>query len=325
MTDEGIFAVLDVEATGFSPLTGGRIIEIAVVRLGSDGAISDEYATLVNPEQPFDPMHSHGIEEADVREAPPFREIVGDLLERLEERIVVGHNVRFDRDFLSAELSATGVFLPSLPCLCTLRLAHKLHPEYPSHRIAACCEVLGLDHLHPHQALEEARATATLLGLFLEEAQGAGIGIDEVLEGELAFPKVWPQIPPTGRVLTRPPKPQTSTDAPFLVKLASSRTGAAPEEAVAAYMDLLDRALEDRQITDAEGLALLQTAEGWGLSQSQVERAHDAYVRGVVRVALADGWVTARERQDLRQVAAMLRIEGSTVESMLSEVAEEAE
>lgn len=41
------FAVVDVETTGFSPLNGDRIVEVAVVRLTADS--SAEYVTLVNP------------------------------------------------------------------------------------------------------------------------------------------------------------------------------------------------------------------------------------------------------------------------------------
>lgn len=323
MADAGIFAVLDVEATGFSPLTGGRVIEIAVVQIAGDGAVSDEYATLVNPGESIGLNEVHGIRQGDVMDAPTFAEIAGDVLERLEARIVVGHNVKFDRDFLAAELSTAGIFLPSLPCLCTLRLAHRLHPEYPSHRIAACCEMAGLDHLRPHEALEEAKATAALLGLFMKEAQGSGVGIDEVLEDELTFPKAWPQLPASGRVKVRPHKGQSLDDVSFLARIAAARSGPAPEEALAPYMDLLDRALEDRELTHPEGLALLQTAEGWGLSPAQVERAHQLYLRGVVEAALADRWVTKGERQDLHHVAALLGIDVALVESMLAEVAEQ--
>jgi len=323
MADDGIFAVLDVEATGFSPLTGGRVIEIAIVRIAESGGISDEYATLVNPGDPIGRNEIHGIRQGDVTDAPTFAEIAGDVLGRLAGRIVVGHNVKFDRDFLAAELSAAGVFLPALPCLCTLRLAHRLHPEYPSHRIAACCEMAGFDQLRPHEALEEARATATLLRLFMEEAKGRGVGIDEVLEGELKFPKVWPRIPASGKVLMRSHREPSAADLTFLARIAAARSGPAPEEALAPYMDLLDRALEDRELTDAEGLALLQTAEGWGLSPTQVERAHQLYFRGVVEAALADQWVTRNERQDLHHIAALLGIDLEVVESMLAEVAEE--
>jgi DNA polymerase-3 subunit epsilon len=82
MADEGIFAVLDVEATGFSPLTGGRVIEIAIVRIAGDGTVSEEYAKLVNPTQPIGRNEVHGIRQGDVTDAPTFAEIAGDVLER---------------------------------------------------------------------------------------------------------------------------------------------------------------------------------------------------------------------------------------------------
>lgn len=129
LSDDAIFAVVDVETTGFSPLTSDRIVEIAVVRVRADGSTVDEYSTLVNPLRPVGPTDLHGIAQVDVEGAPTFEEITGDVLERLEGLVVVGHNMRYDRDFLAAELSAAGVFLPAIPCLCTLKLAHRLHPE----------------------------------------------------------------------------------------------------------------------------------------------------------------------------------------------------
>lgn len=79
MLEETSFAVLDVETTGFSPLNGDRIVEVAVVRLGADG--TEEYVTLVNPLRDVGPAHIHGLTADDVASAPMFQEIVGDVLE----------------------------------------------------------------------------------------------------------------------------------------------------------------------------------------------------------------------------------------------------
>jgi DNA polymerase III epsilon subunit-like protein len=93
-------------------------VEIAVVRLFADA--TKEYVTLVNPLRDVGPAHVHGLTADDVADAPMFQEIVGDLLDVLAGSVMVAHNLRFDRDFLSAEMSSAGVFLPTVPSLCTL-------------------------------------------------------------------------------------------------------------------------------------------------------------------------------------------------------------
>jgi DNA polymerase III epsilon subunit-like protein len=123
-----LVCLIDVETTGFSPLRGDRIVEIAVVRLSAGR--TTEYVTLVNPLRDVGPTHIHGLTDDDVADAPMFQEIVGDLLEVLDGAVMVAHNVRFDQEFISTEFSAAGVFLPAVPSLCTLELAYRLNPAY---------------------------------------------------------------------------------------------------------------------------------------------------------------------------------------------------
>lgn len=92
LLSETPFAVLDVETTGFSPLNGDRIVEVAVVRVGPEATV--EYFTLVNPMRDVGPTHVHGLSDADVAEAPMFNEIVGDLLEVLSGAVMVARPVR---------------------------------------------------------------------------------------------------------------------------------------------------------------------------------------------------------------------------------------
>lgn len=172
MLEETSFAVVDVETTGFSPINGDRIVEIAVVRVGID--TTDEYVTLVNPLRDVGPAHIHGLTADDVASAPMFQEIVGDVLEFLDGAVLVAHNIRFDRDFLSAELSAAGVFLPAIPNLCTLELAYRLDPGLPNHRLATCCASAGLTYHASHSALGDARVEAKLLRRYLLKAEAAG-------------------------------------------------------------------------------------------------------------------------------------------------------
>ena len=48
---EALFAVVDLETTGFSPLVGDRIVEVAIIRVAPSGEWTDEYVTLVNPKR----------------------------------------------------------------------------------------------------------------------------------------------------------------------------------------------------------------------------------------------------------------------------------
>ena len=42
---------------------------------------------------------------------------------RLDGAVLVGHNLRFDLSFLTAECNQVGYSFPAMPALCTLRLA----------------------------------------------------------------------------------------------------------------------------------------------------------------------------------------------------------
>lgn len=197
------FAVVDVETTGFSPLNGDRVVEIAVVRLTGDS--STEYVTLVNPLRDVGPTYIHGITAKDLAQAPMFSEIAGDLLEMLNGAVIVAHNIRFDLGFLSAELSAAGVFLPAVPCLCTLTLSYRLEPSLANHRLATCCAAFGLIYEGSHTALVDARAEAELLRRFLLMAEDDGTTTLEALGCKPArFPTAeWPHLQRSGRHLLR--------------------------------------------------------------------------------------------------------------------------
>ena len=318
-----LFAVVDFETTGFSPLVGDRIVEIGIVRIGGDGSTVDEYDTLINPMRDIGPTDRHGITQEDVAHAPTFAEALGDVLSRLAGVIFVGHNARFDRDFLAAELTSAGIFLPAIPSLCTLKLGYRLHPELMNHRLETCCEAAGVVHGGPHSAIEDARATAKLLSCYLAEAQSAGIetlralGLDP--EG---FPDSWPTFDSSGRTAVRTPGERAVAELPYLARLVVALTIVAAEEEVAPYIDLLDRALEDRQVTAEEAEALQTTAQAWGLTRDQVLSAHLGYLESLVTAALADGRVTYTERQDLEAVALLLAIDSSVLEAILYRVAE---
>ena len=116
------YAVVDLEATGSSSRRH-RIVELAVVLLDRDLVPQGEFTTLVDPQGPVGPTHIHGIEPEHLGGAPRFAGIAARLLALLRGRVLVGHNVGCDRAFLAAEYARLGLRMPSVPELCTMRIA----------------------------------------------------------------------------------------------------------------------------------------------------------------------------------------------------------
>jgi DNA polymerase III subunit epsilon len=316
------FAVVDVETTGFSPRLHDRMIEVAVVRMAANGTIEDEYVTLLNPQRDIGATQVHGLTAADVCQAPTFAEIVEDVATRLDGAILVGHNLRFDLAFLIAECTQAGYPLPAIPTLCTLRLAYLLAPELASRKLASCCANARIRLDGAHSALADARATARLLLAYLQDGRARGLdSLDAFGCQPLPLPdRPWCQATASGRCLRRE---QAATGrqerTTYLARLVDrlDTTGVVSAEA-AAYLDLLDRALEDRRITELEADALLAIAQEWGLSRQQVTDVHHQYLRALAAAAWADGEISSAERRDLEAVCALLGVPPTMLASLLA-------
>lgn len=100
----------DLEATGINPIKD-RIVEIALVRLNCDGT-RDTYAKRLNPGMPIPAEASaiHGIYDADVKDAPTFKQIARNLYEWMKGCDLGGYNsARFDLPMLAEEFMRAGV------------------------------------------------------------------------------------------------------------------------------------------------------------------------------------------------------------------------
>lgn len=101
---------------------------------------------------------------------------------------------------------------------------------------------------------------------------------------------------------------------------AASRLQADPAHGDAEtqeYVDLLDRVLEDRVVTEAEVEGLFETATRWGLSRDRVLSIHQSYLEALVRAAVADGVLTPAERDDLQLVARLFGYGTDTLDVMV--------
>lgn len=183
------FTVVDVETTGGLAEQGGRIVEIAAVRV-QGGHVIDSFATLVDPGVRMTPwvVQLTGIADRMVRGAPRFDEICDDLRNRLEGRVFVGHNVSYDWRFLGAEMRRARSVLPRGPRLCTLQLARRLIPSLTRRGLDALADYYGIPIVERHRARGDAIATARILIHLLDEADRRGISTWPALRRWLSAP-----------------------------------------------------------------------------------------------------------------------------------------
>lgn len=147
---------LDVETTGATPSLD-RITEIGLVEVQC-GRVAGEWSSLVNPLRhiPSEIQALTGITDEMVAGAPSFDELAPGLHARLQGKLLVAHNARFDYGFLRHEFARAGHrYLANV--LCTVRLSRRLYPQERRHNLDTLIERHGLSCDARHRALADAR------------------------------------------------------------------------------------------------------------------------------------------------------------------------
>lgn len=197
LISEATFSFVDVETTGMSPATGGRVVEVAVLSVRPGG--EEEYSTLLNPQTPIPPEVTaiHGITNDMVRSAPVFCQIAPALGARLENTVVVCHNADFDVPFLAHEFGLAGLRLPPIKILDTLRLARK-NGGYKSNKLGSLAAAMGCSTEGWHRALADVRMTRHVFNHFVTLFSGHGARTVEDLS-ELQVKKLRDFFPQAGK------------------------------------------------------------------------------------------------------------------------------
>ncbi len=154
-------AIVDLETTGAHP-AWDRVTEIAVVEVQA-GEVVTEWSTLVNPGKRIPPAIQAltGITDGMVADAPAFEDLAPELYARLEGRVFVAHNARFDYGFLRHEFERAGLRFQART-LCTVKLSRRLYPGHARHNLDSLIDRHGLTFAPSggarHRALGDAQA-----------------------------------------------------------------------------------------------------------------------------------------------------------------------
>lgn len=167
------FVAVDVE-TANADMASICQIGIAVFRRG---ALVAEWRSYVDPEDYFDPVNIsiHGITEEMVLGQPTLPDLVGEVIERLEQDVVVSHT-HFDRVAVRQSFCRYGLRLPECTWLDSARVARRAwsHCAQRGYGLRSLCRFIGYE-FSPHDALEDAKAAGFILLAAIEET-GLSVG-----------------------------------------------------------------------------------------------------------------------------------------------------
>jgi DNA polymerase-3 subunit epsilon len=159
------FTSLDFETANQSRVS----ISAAGIAVFENGSLTESLHWLVRPLKghgwflPEFTEECHGLAWFDVQDAPEFSAIAPELLERLTRSdIVIAHNAQFDIRALQATLDHFGLACPGFDYLCTYRVAERIWPDLPDHRLNTLAAHIGHE-FHDHHAQADAEAAGRVL------------------------------------------------------------------------------------------------------------------------------------------------------------------
>src|SRR3954447_4561474 len=291
------YAVVAVATTGFSPANGDRIVEIAVARVDSAGRVSDEYSTLVNPGRDVGPVFLHGISNIEVRDAPTFADIAGELLDRLDGAVVVMHDGAFVERFLDEEFARAGVQLPLTPALCSQWLARRTL-RTPDHTLRALSRHAGRTVLDTSSAMGAVRTVAALLPQM--------IGIYGRPLRYLCGLRPMPELDIAADPVSRPVEVRENTDGWMTTLLGRRKQPTADTIDGQRYIDIVTEALADGRLLGGEAQTLARLGASAGLGAPRVEALHERLLENLRAAALTDTILTTGQIRQLRTAAGAL-------------------
>lgn len=141
--------ILDTETTGFDPVEGHRIIELAALEMLDRKLTGNSLHLYFNPERdiPIEATNVHGLTLKDVAHQPTFREQVDQVITFIEGAELIIHNAKFDLNFLDHhfnELNKKPTQAYAAGVIDTLLMARNKFPG-SKNNLDALCDRFNVD------------------------------------------------------------------------------------------------------------------------------------------------------------------------------------
>jgi DNA polymerase-3 subunit epsilon len=101
----------------------------------------------------------HGIRPEHVEDAAEFPEVMDEFADDLSGATMIAHNAAFDFSVWRASLDQYQQTYPEFDYLCSVKMAQKVWPNLPSHKLNVLASFLSLTFKH-HNAAQDAEICA---------------------------------------------------------------------------------------------------------------------------------------------------------------------
>lgn len=171
------FVCVDIETTDSD--TGKHVVSFGVAPWRHGKRVQGAFEVLTNPGVAIENPFIHGITDDDVASKPAFPKVASRLTDALkpsrDNRVVlVAHFASSDLATLKREYERARRRFPDVPVLDTHALAKHLRIGRGGYGLRDVLAAYGLEPTQHHNALADARDTATILERLLREAAEQG-------------------------------------------------------------------------------------------------------------------------------------------------------
>jgi DNA polymerase III epsilon subunit len=177
------YIFFDVETTGLHPLSGDKIIEIAMIKT-SKGEIIDTIETMINPNCaiPKEVTNINNITNEMVKKAPKFDNKYGEkIINFIGDYTLVAHNAAFDLSFLSVELGRNGIVFERWKAIDTLQIAKEIFPGQKNKLESIMRRYNIMPEGDVHRALIDTDVLRKIFFEFLEESEIRSKSLDQLI------------------------------------------------------------------------------------------------------------------------------------------------
>lgn len=160
------FTTFDIE---FADVILPSICSIAIIDW-KDGEIINEYSTKINPDCEIEDFlkDRHGLTMEDLKNSPTLPEIWIEIYDRLENKIVFGHNANRNVRALRESANILYLNMPTFIYCCTASLSKKLWPYLNDFSLPYISERLGINNVH-YNSYEDAKSVGRIINKAIED------------------------------------------------------------------------------------------------------------------------------------------------------------